>query len=127
MDELKLKVNAFQKDLGLLAKELAAKHGLTLAKNFISYDQYEFRASLKFNITEKIAEKKEFLAKIYSNDGDPKVGDVLNYQGTSYKVTGYNRAGNMLADRVIDGRGFKFRRNKVTFKFDYFQTTTVAA
>jgi len=127
MNELKNQVNAFQKDLGLLAKELAAKHGLTLAKNFVRYDQFEFSASLKFNVTSKIAEKKAFLADIYSSEGDPKVGEVLGYHGTSYKVTGYNRNGTLLADRVVDGRSFKFKRNKLTFKYDYFVKVAVAA
>lgn len=126
MDDLKLQVAAFQKDLGVLAKELAAKHNLTLAKNFIRYDQFEFSASLKFNVTAKIAEKKAFLADIYSTEGDPKVGDVLHYRRTGYTVTGYNRNGTLLANRNVDGRGFKFKRNKVTFKYDYFDKVAVA-
>lgn len=120
MNELKNQVDAFQKDLGVLAKELAAKHGLTLAKNFVRYDQFEFNASLKFNVTAKIAEKKAYLADIYSSEGDPKVGEVVHYRRTGYKVTGYNRNGTLLADRVVDGRSFKFKRNKLTFKYDYF-------
>lgn len=126
MNELKDKVTAFQKDLAVLARELAAKHGLTLAKNFVRYDQFEFNASLKFNVTAKIAEKKAFLADIYKSDGDPTLNTVLNYHGTDYKVTGYNRNGTLLADRVIDGRSFKFKRNKLTGKYDYFTTAVVA-
>jgi hypothetical protein len=126
MEDLKLQVAAFQQDLGVLAKELAAKHNLTLAKNFIRYDQFEFNASLKFNITAKVAEKKAHLADIYSNEGDPKVGDILHYRRTGYKVTGYNRNGTLLADRNVDGRSFKFKRNKVTFKYDYFDAAVVA-
>jgi len=126
MNDLKLQVEAFQKDLGVLARELAAKHNLTLAKNFVRYDQFEFNASLKFNITAKVAEKKAYLADIYSNEGDPKVGDVLHYRRTGYKVTGYNRNGTLLANRVVDDRGFKFKRNKLTGKYDYFDAAVVA-
>ena|ERR1035437_1738636 len=126
MDDLKLQVNAFQKDLEVLAKELATKHNLTLAKNFIRYDQFEFNASLKFNITAKVAEKKAHLADIYSNEGDPKIGQVVYFRKTGYKVTGYNRNGTLEAERNVDARSFKFRRNKVTFKYDYFDTAVVA-
>lgn len=127
MNDLKLQVEAFQKDLGVMARDLATKHGLKLTKNFIRYDQFEFSASLKFSIAAKIAEKKAFLADIYSNEDDPKVGEVLNYRGVEYKVTGYNRNSTLLVDRVRDNRSFKFKRNKLTSKYDYFTKVAVAA
>lgn len=126
MNDVKIQLAAFQKELGEVAKVLAAKHNLTLAKNFIKYDAYQWNASLKFNINGQEDALKQLEARLYSSDGDPKIGDVVNYRRTSYKVTGYNRNGTLLATRNVDGRSFKFKRNKVTFKYDYFDKVAVA-
>jgi len=120
MDDLKLQVAAFQKELGQVVKELAAKHNLTLAKNFLRYDQYQWKTNLTFNVNGKQQALKELQANLFSNEGDPKLNDVLSYRGTSYKVTGYNRKGNLNMVRTIDGRSFIFKRNRLTGKFDYF-------
>jgi len=126
MDELKLQVAMFQKELGQVVKELALKHNLTLAKNSLRYDQYQWKTNLTFNVNGKQGELKALEANLFSNDGDPKIGDVLGYRRTSYKVTGYNRNGTLLASRTVDGRGFKFKRNRITGKYDYFDVAVVA-
>jgi hypothetical protein len=126
MEDLKLQVSAFQKELGQVVKELAAKHGVTLSKNNLRYDQYQWNVSLKFNVVGKQQELKALEASLYKSQEDPNVGSIVNYRGVDYKVVTYNRAGNMIAERRNDGRSFKFRRNKVTFKFDYFTNVVTA-
>jgi len=128
MDELKLKVSAFQKDLGLLAKELAEKHGLSLTKNFLKYDSIQYKSSLVFAVKGKEAEVKQARLSNYGyQESDPKVGEVVNYRRTGYKVLGFNRAGNLVVSRVVDNREFKFKRNRLNGLYDYFDKVAVSA
>jgi len=128
MDELKLQVVAFQKELGEVVKALAAKHNLNLAKNNLRYDSLQWKANLTFNVKGKEAEiKQSKLLSFGYDESDPKVGEVLGYRRTSYKVVGYNRGGSLIVSRVVDNREFRFKRNRLTNKYDYFDKVAVSA
>jgi len=122
MDDLRSQVNAFQKELRLVAEQLAAKHNLTLAKNAIRYDSFQYKSTLTFNVKGKEAE----LSSLFKSTGDPEIGTTFYYRRTGYKIVSYNRAGNLNVTRNVDGRQFIFKRNRLTGKFDYFDNTVVA-
>lgn len=113
-------VKALHAEVTAALKAIALKHGVTIGSNKVRYDDYTRKLNVVFNVVAKAAELKQVEADAYSQKGDPKIGQVVGYRRTTYKVTGYNRAGNLKANRVVDDASFTFKRNRITGKFDYF-------
>lgn len=120
MNDNLLSVKALHKEVTEALKAIALKHGLTVGSNKVRYDDYTRKLAVVFNVAAKAAEKAQVEAEPYVQGGDPKIGQVVGYRRTTYKVTGYNRAGNLKANRIVDDAAFTFKRNRINGKFDYF-------
>lgn len=119
MSDLRLQVKAFHADLSKVLKEVAERHGLKVSKDFIRFDQFQWKANIIFDVAEKQNELRQLQATPYELNGDPKLGQEFSYKRTTYVVDGYNRAGNIEATRKFDGKKFRFRRSH-NGQFDYF-------